>query len=277
MHCFILIHNDVTNHSTIHYGPSSALAPWKEAQEINAGDALFALSQLALTRLTKRRVPAATIVTALDLLNHTCVTLTGGKYLDIGFDGRTNVSVADYLAVVERRTAALTACACEMGALVAAIPESQRECLRSFGHHLGLAIQIRDDILGIWGNTTPAHKPAMVHATWPRKSLPILYGLEQSKELRDLLVHETLSEEDAQIGIKLLEEANCREYACQTMKKHYNQAVRALKEANLHNSATQTLHELVQALVASSEPNDTKMSSTPLLQRTPWESYAAES
>jgi len=249
LHNFSLIHDDIEDRDETRRSRPTVWALWGEAQGINAGDTLFALAQLALVRLSERDVPATTIVAALRLLNRACLALTGGQYLDIGFESRDSVSTADYLAMIEGKTAALVACACKIGALIAAAPDAQREHLRTFGHHLGLAFQMRDDVLGIWGDPTVTGKPGGADVARRKKSLPILHGLEQSAELRALLARETLSAANVHHATHLLEETNSREYAEQLARKHHAQALAALGQAKLQGPAAQALHELAHVLL----------------------------
>ena len=249
MHNFTLIHDDIEDYDKTRRGRPTVWALWGQAQGINAGDALFALTQLALVRLAGRGVPAPTVVAAFGLLNRTCLTLTAGQYLDIGFESRDDVSISEYLAMVEGKTAALVACACEMGALVAAAPDAQRECLRAFGHHLGIAFQMHDDVLGIWGDPAVTGKPVGADIAKRKKSLPILHGLERSTELVALLSQATLSAANVRHATHLLEETNSRAYTKQLEGEHHAQALAALEEAGLQGPAAQALHELAQTLL----------------------------
>ncbi len=249
VHNFSLIHDDIEDRDKTRRGRPTIWAVWGEAQGINAGDTLFAITQLTLSRLFELQVPAETVVAAFRLLNHTCVVLTGGQYLDIGFESKTDVPVADYLAMIERKTAALVACSCEMGALIANAPDDQREHLRAFGYHLGLTFQMRDDVLGIWGDPALTGKPVGADIARRKKSLPILHGLEHSAELGTLLAQESLSTADVQHATELLQETNSRAYAEQLAREHHAQALAALEEANLHGPAAQAIHELAQKLL----------------------------
>jgi len=248
-HNFSLIHDDIEDQDETRRGRPTVWALWGEAQGINTGDTLFALAQLTLLRLSDRGVPLPVVVAAMRLLNRTCVAITGGQYLDIGFESRTDVSIADYLAMIERKTAALVACACEMGTLIAAAPDPQRERLRSFGRHIGLAFQMRDDILGIWGESAITGKPIGADIARRKKSLPILHGLARSEKLRALLAQESLSEADAHHATELLQETNSREYAERLAQEHHAQALAALEEANPQGPAAQALRELAQMLL----------------------------
>jgi len=249
IHNFSLIHDDIEDRDQTRRGRPTVWALWGEAQAINAGDALFALAQLALVRLFERGVAGDTVAAAMRLLNDTCLALTRGQYLDIGFETREHVPIADYVAMVEGKTAALIACACEMGGLVAEAGEPQREHLRSFGHHLGLAFQMRDDVLGIWGDPAVTGKPVGADIARRKKTLPILHGLERSAELRALLAQDALSADDVQGATRLLEGTDSRAYTEQLERQHHAQALAALEAAGLRSSASEALQELADKLM----------------------------
>lgn len=249
MHNFTLVHDDIEDRDKTRRGRPTVWTLWGDAHGINVGDAMYALSNLALLLLSERGVPAPTVVAACCLFNITQLALTGGQYLDIGFESRDEVSVEDYLAMIEGKTAALAACSCQMGALIADASEDQCESLRKFGQHLGLTFQMRDDILGIWGDPRLTGKPAGADIARRKKSLPILHGLERSEDLRRLLKQDELSASDVDRATELLERASSREYTEQLAQEYHGRALAALEEASLDGPAAQALYELEQTLL----------------------------
>ena len=249
MHNFTLVHDDIEDRDETRRGRPTVWTLWGDAHAINVGDAMFALSNLSLLLLAERGVPASVVVAACCLFNITQLALTGGQYLDIGFESRDDVSVEDYLVMIEGKTAALAACSCEMGALVAGASDAQCACLREFGRHLGLTFQMCDDILGIWGDPALTGKPAGADIARRKKSLPILYGLEQDGELRALLNQEELVDSDVRRATELLERAGSREYTHQLAQEHHARALAALEEADLQGSAARALYELEMMLL----------------------------
>lgn len=249
MHNFTLIHDDIEDGDETRRGRATIWSLWGVSQGVNVGDTLFALAQLSLVRLAGRQVPAQTIVEAVRCLNNTCVSLTGGQYLDIGFESRDQVSIADYLAMVEGKTAALASCSCLLGTLVAAAPAAQREHLEAFGYHMGMAFQMRDDVLGIWGDPQVTGKPAGADIARHKKSLPIIHGLERSAELGTLLARDVLSTDDVRRATELLEETESREYAERLMLEHHSLALDELAAADARGQAAQVLYDLAQALL----------------------------
>jgi len=249
LHNFTLIHDDIEDQDQMRRGRSTVWSVWGEAQGINAGDTLFALSQLAMLRLHDRGISSATVIPAMRLFNETCVALTSGQYLDIGFEDRDDVSVDDYLAMIEAKTAALLACSCEVGALLADAPIVQREALRGFGRHCGLAFQMVDDILGIWGDSDVTGKPVGADIFRRKKTLPLLHGLGCSAELRSLMAHEKLSRADVRRASDLLEVAGSRAFAEQLARQHCERALAALEEAALQRQVDEALRGLAQGLI----------------------------
>lgn len=249
LHNFTLIHDDIEDRDETRRGRATVWALWGEAQAINAGDALFGLAHLALLRLVERGVPAATVVAAARLFNHTEIVLTGGQCLDIGFERCDDVSVEDYLAMIEGKTAALVACSCEMGALVAAASEAKRRNLHAFGRHLGLSFQICDDILGMWGDPLVTGKPAGADLARRKKSLPILHGLARSADLRKLLARGMLTEADIEHALSLLQGTGSREYSEEMAHAHHQQALAALEGAGLQLPAAGDLRDLAGLLL----------------------------
>ncbi len=249
IHNFSLIHDDIEDGDDTRRGRPTLWALWGEAQAINAGDALFTLAQLALTRLPERGATDAVVATAFQLLNRTCLALTRGQYLDIGFESRDQVSIDEYLTMIEGKTAALAACACEMGGLVARVPAERRGHLRAFGRHLGLGFQMQDDVLGIWGDPAVTGKPVGADIARGKKTLPILHGLERNADLRALLAPGPLSAADVERATRLLEAAGSRAYTEQLAREHHERALAALEAADLQDPAAQALRELAQALL----------------------------
>ncbi len=249
LHNFSLIHDDIEDRDEMRRGRRTVWSIWGQAQGINAGDALFSISQLAILRLRERGLPPTVVLDATHLFNETCVALTIGQHLDIDFESRDRVSADHYLAMVEGKTAALVAATCELGALIAGTRAARRKHLHAFGHHAGLAFQMQDDVLGIWGDSEVTGKPVGSDIARGKKTLPVLHGLEQSAALCSLLARTSLSQVEIRQATELLEEAGSRDYVEELAWQHYQLAVRALEEASLQEPAAQALRQLAQRLL----------------------------
>jgi geranylgeranyl diphosphate synthase type I len=159
---FALVHEEADGRKGI-YCSYPEWTSRDHAHEVNAGDALFALANLSLGRLYERGVPIATVLAILGLFNRAELAFATGQYFDIDLESCADVSIEDYLAMAEGK-AALAACACEIGALVASAPDVWCESLRSFGHHLGLAHCICGDVLRGWDR---ARGIGVAGESWP--------------------------------------------------------------------------------------------------------------
>ena len=249
LHNFTLIHDDIEDRDRTRRGRPTVWSVWGEAQGINAGDTLFSVSQLALLRLRRRGTAAAVVTEALRLFSETCVTLTHGQHLDIGFETRDDVTVDEYLTMIEGKTAALIASSCELGALVAGGAPRARRALRAFGRHAGLAFQMQDDVLGIWGEAAVTGKPVGSDIARRKKTLPLLHGLERSSDLRTLLSQEALTEVDVRRATRMLEELGSRAYAETLAGQHYDRAVEALDAVPLQDAPADAMRQLARKLI----------------------------
>ena len=186
LHNFSLIHDDIEDASPSRRGRDTLWKIWGVAQAINSGDAMFALSHLALNGLVDGGVDAAVVVHALRRFDETCVRLTQGQHADMDFESRDEVSVAEYMEMITGKTAVLLSLCAELGALIGGASGAVVEHYAAFGRDLGLAFQVKDDILGIWGDEARIGKSAATDIATRKKTLPVLYALSRSPALRRL-------------------------------------------------------------------------------------------
>ena len=138
---------------------------------------MFSLAHLAFHRLRGVGVPERTVLDTLQLFDETCVALTEGQYLDMVFESRLNVTLAEYFQMIAAKTGALLAASPQIGSVVAGTPAEQTRLYRAFGAALGRAFQLQDDLLGIWGDEAITGKSAASDILTKKKSLPIIYAL----------------------------------------------------------------------------------------------------
>ena len=181
LHNFSLIHDDIEDGDEMRRHRPTVWKLWGIPQAINAGDGMFTLAFAAFQRLGDRGVDPATTLAALDIFTQTCLALTEGQHLDIGFESRDQVRVDEYLRMIQGKTAALVGASVALGALIGGASPSVIDHLRRFGHATGLAFQIQDDILGIWGEPEVTGKAAGNDILRRKKSLPLLYALNHAQ------------------------------------------------------------------------------------------------
>ncbi len=179
-HNFTLIHDDIEDGDIERRHRATLWKLWGIPQAINTGDGIFALARLLLWDILDHGVDGASAARLGALLDRTLLIIAEGQYLDISFEERQDISVAMYLDMISRKTGALMACAAEMGARLGTRDQETIQRLHDFGQTIGVAFQVRDDLLGIWASTEELGKTAAGDVYRRKKSLPVLHALEHA-------------------------------------------------------------------------------------------------
>jgi geranylgeranyl diphosphate synthase type I len=174
LHNFTLIHDDVQDESPTRRHRPTVWSLWGIGQAINAGDAIFAVSRLPLYALTAQGVTADLALRLLDAFDRMTVSIVAGQTLDLTFETRPDVSPAEYLDMIAGKTAAILRFAAWAGALLGGASDAAAERWAEFGLALGIGFQLRDDLLGIWGETATTGKAPADDIRRRKQSLPIL-------------------------------------------------------------------------------------------------------
>ena len=219
-------------------------------QAINIGDTMFALSHLAMSRLTDRGVSPQITVDALRRFDETCVALTYGQYHDMSFETRDTVTVDEYLEMITGKTAVLLSLCAELGARIAGQEEAVQTHYAQFGLKCGLAFQVIDDILGIWGDEAKIGKSAATDLITKKKTLPVLYGLEQDEALRHLYDStEKPDEAFVKEAANRLNQLGTHEFAKDKAAVYSKSALDHLESAAPSGEAGEALHQLASMLL----------------------------
>lgn len=249
LHNFTLVHDDIEDGSPTRRGRPTMWQLWGAAQAINCGDAMFALAHLALARLTDCGVDPAVVVRALRRFDETCVRLTEGQHADMTFETVDSVSVDAYLHMITGKTAVLLGLCAELGALIGGGDEETVQHYAAFGKELGLAFQVKDDILGIWGDEAVTGKSAASDIETGKKTLPVLYGLSQSEELRGLYSRANGSGDYVRGVVSLLDAAGAYEFASEKATEYSRGALDHLEATQPDGDAGEALHQLTEMLL----------------------------
>ncbi|MCB8967457.1 MAG: polyprenyl synthetase family protein [Ardenticatenaceae bacterium] len=249
LHNFTLIHDDIEDVSPTRRGRDTVWQLWGVPQAINSGDAMFALAHLALVRLLERGVEAPIVVEALRRFDETCLRLTQGQYADMDFEKRDTVSVADYIEMITGKTAVLVSYSAAVGALIAGADSRTINHYAQYGLELGLAFQVIDDILGIWGDEKRTGKSAATDIITRKKTMPVLDGLSRSTALQELYSDDTPNDDFVPRVIAILDEVGSHEFAASKATTHSENALQHLHAANPVGEAAQALNQLTATLL----------------------------
>jgi len=248
VHNFSLVHDDIQDESHTRRGRATLWTLWGVAQAINAGDALFSLGQLAALGLARTVSEQAGLQAGL-VLQETCLHLTQGQYLDLSYEGRQDLKVADYWPMVAGKTAALLSASTYIGALAAQAPPEICESYRQFGEGLGLAFQAQDDWLGIWGDSALIGKSTASDLVSRKKSLPVLFGLGQEGIFAGRWRQGPIHPEEVPELAAQLEAEGGREFVEKETDRLTKQALEALARAKPQGDAGDALGELADYLL----------------------------
>lgn len=252
LHNFSLIHDDIEDNSKLRRGRSTIWKRWGIPKAINAGDAMLTLANLAIHRLTET-ISSTIALSAARILQETCLRLTQGQHLDMDYETRSKVTVADYWQMVEGKTAVLIAASCELGALCAQTSDEFCGHYQEFGYKLGLAFQAQDDLLGIWGKKEKIGKSNTGDLLSRKKTLPIIYGLAQEGEFAARWKAGPLTKEEVPAMAQALEMEGARAHTKKTADALTEQALAALRSTNPQGEAGKALHELANKLLGRKE------------------------
>ncbi|WP_255952238.1 family 2 encapsulin nanocompartment cargo protein polyprenyl transferase [Streptomyces odontomachi] len=233
VHNFTLLHDDVMDRDTTRRHRPTAWTVFGVPDAILAGDALQALAQRLLVEDPHPAAAAAAARIALCVIE-----LCEGQQVDTALEQRApdQVTLDECLVVAEAKTGALIGCACAVGALYAGAEEETVAALDAFGREAGLAFQLIDDVIGIWGDPRRTGKPAGADLLARKKSLPVVAALESRTPAAAELVRLYSAEaaptvEDLERTALAVEEAGGRDWAQSHAADRMARAVQQLSRA----------------------------------------------
>lgn len=252
VHNFSLVHDDIQDNSEKRRGRPTTWVKWGMPLAINVGDALFVLSNQAIIDL-KQNYPPEVVVRAAEVLHNTCLELTRGQFLDLSYESRTDLGVEDYWPMVAGKTAALLSACCHIGSLLGGANEARQESYRSFGHYLGLAFQVQDDILGIWGDEVLTGKSAASDLIEGKNSLPVLAGLRSNGRFSARWKQGAIRAEEVEELARILAAEGGYETAVDAARQMTDLALTSLREADPQGEAGDALFALADKLLKRSQ------------------------
>jgi geranylgeranyl diphosphate synthase type I len=248
IHNFSLIHDDIQDNSPLRRGRPTVWKKWGIPLAINAGDAMFAMAHLAIKHL-EEYLPTEKALQAHNILPQTSIILTQGQYLDISYEHRDDLKIEDYWPMIGGKTAALLAACTELGALIAQVDDDTQSKFRAFGDLVGFAFQVEDDRLGIWGDAALTGKSNESDLLTGKKSLPVLFGLENSPEFAERWTSGPLTVETVAEMTALLEQSGAHEFVESKAAELTRQALETLESTAVSGDAADALRELTLRLI----------------------------
>lgn len=249
VHNMTLLHDDVMDQDTMRRHQPTAWTVFGTADAILAGDAILALAPRVLAG-HGRPAPVASI----HRLSACLAELCEAQHADCSFEERVDVTIAECLAMAEGKTGSLLGLSCALGALAAGAPDSVVRALDAFGRQLGLAFQLTDDLLGIWGASEVTGKPVGADLAVHKQSLPVVAALSSdspaARELLNLYTREhPLNQAEVARAARLVEQAGGRTWALEQASRYEASALALLHEALPRSTDGADLRALTRATI----------------------------
>ena len=247
-HNFTLLHDDVMDHSAVRRGKPTVHVQWNENTAILSGDQMLIEAYKLL-----EQVPADKLPRTLRLFNEMATGVCEGQQLDVDFEHIRQVSIDDYMTMIEKKTSVLIAYAMRIGGYIAGASEAQEKALYEYGLHIGLAFQIQDDILDVYGDPKTFGKAIGGDICCNKKTILLLTALERAdaESKAELLQWMMTTDRDAEkikAVTELYDRLGVREEAESVMEEHTALALAALDRLP-QNTATERLRVLAERLV----------------------------
>lgn len=247
-HNFTLLHDDVMDHADVRRGRPTVHVKWNANTAILSGDQMLIEAYKLLAGVPKEKLSQC-----LDMFNKMATEICEGQQYDVDFEAKEMVSETEYLMMIGKKTAVLLATALQMGAYIAGASQDEQETLALFGTSIGLAFQIQDDILDVWGAPATFGKAIGGDISCNKKTyVTIIAEKIADEESRKELQHwysQTLSDNTEKIArVKAIYERLGVRELCERSVRVRTQAAHISLDSLPQNAATQQLRQLADKL-----------------------------
>lgn len=246
-HNFTLLHDDVMDKADMRRGRPTVHVKWNENTAILSGDQMLIEAYKLLSDVPSDKLPKV-----LRLFNKMATEICEGQQYDVDFESMEHVTKDEYLMMIRLKTSVLLATALQIGAYIADADEQAQEALYQFGINIGLAFQIQDDILDVWGDPNTFGKAVGGDISCNKKTFVYLEAMrrlgDEAKNLEQWYsqVLEDNTEKIAAVKV-IFEQLGVRE-ACEAVVEDYTQKALAILDTLPQNVATDQLRHLAHKL-----------------------------
>lgn len=246
-HNFTLIHDDVMDKAQVRRGQPTVHTKWDENTAILSGDQMMIEAYKQIAQLSDSKLPQV-----LRWFNEMATSICEGQQYDIDFESSTTVAISDYLMMIEKKTALLLAYSLRIGAYIAGASEQEQDALFQYGRHIGIAFQIQDDVLDVYGDPSNFGKAIGGDICCNKKTFLLLTALdiadaESKASLLQWLITSNKNAEKIQAVTALYTQLGVREIGEAVMEDHTAQALAQL-ELLPQNDYTNQLRVLAEKL-----------------------------
>lgn len=249
-HNYTLLHDDVMDRADVRRGRPTVHKVWNENAAILSGDSMLVLAYQLMAKAEPQHLKVV-----LDLFTETALEIGEGQQMDLEFENRDDVREEEYIEMIRLKTSVLLACALKLGAIQADAPETDAENLYRFGEQLGLAFQLQDDLLDVYGDFKTFGKKIGGDILCNKKTYMLINALRLANEdqHRELVGWLSCSDYDPEEKIHavtaLYDAIGIRSLAEQKINAYFEAALQSLEQVALTAERKQPLRDLATSLL----------------------------
>ncbi|MDE7166259.1 MAG: polyprenyl synthetase family protein [Bacteroidaceae bacterium] len=249
-HNYTLLHDDLMDKADVRRGHPTVHKKWNENTAVLSGDSMLVLAYQRVAQCDPDKLPAV-----LELFTNTALEIGEGQQYDIDFETRNDVTEGEYIEMIRLKTSVLLACALKMGAMLAGAPKQDAQLLYRFGEQIGLAFQLQDDYLDVYGDFEVFGKRIGGDILCNKKTYMLINALVQADEAQrtelERWIKATEYDETEKIKAvtRLYDEIGIPQMARQKIESYYMLAEQSLAKVNLPQSCKQQLWQYAQEML----------------------------
>jgi len=249
-HNFTLLHDDIMDNSPVRRTKPTVHQKWNRNAAILSGDAMSILSFRYISECSSEFMPEV-----LELFTDTALKVCEGQQYDINYESRNDISVDDYIKMITLKTSVLIAASLKLGAIMGGALPSDSNLMYEFGKNIGIAFQLKDDILDVYGDPEKFGKKIGTDIIANKKTYLVLKALEvadeKSKKLLRRLIstNDTDKEEKIAEVIRIFDLFGIREKTEAKSWEYYDTGLKALALVSTEDSKKKALRDLARQLM----------------------------
>jgi len=244
-HNFTLIHDDIMDKAPLRRGKQTVHTKYNDSTALLAGDVMMVKAYEHLNKISSNILSKV-----LSLFNKTAIEVCEGQQMDMDYESFENVSMNDYLRMIELKTSVALAASLKIGALLGGGGERNQNLLYEFGRKLGIAFQVQDDYLDAFGDKNKTGKQVGGDILANKKTFLLIHALESpshKKELEKLIKTNPSDKIEKVVG--LYKDCKADEWALQLKNKYFDEALNHLEDIAVLTKRKEPLRELALFLV----------------------------
>jgi geranylgeranyl diphosphate synthase type II len=249
-HNFTLLHDDVMDRALVRRGKPTVHVKWNDNVAILSGDAMLTMATQIVSR-----VDDDLLRPILDLFNTTAMEIYEGQQWDMDFEQRSDVTVDEYINMIRLKTSVLLGCACKTGAIVAHADERNASLIYNMAVNLGLAFQLQDDYLDVWGDPATFGKETGGDISNNKKTFLLINAMnratgDDATELEQWLnIDESFHEQKIAAVTAIYERLGLKELSRQAIEDYSQRAINLLAQVDMSDDARQAFQALIAKLI----------------------------